>query len=52
MVLAVEIIEQLTNKNHSNHQEVSQYLQNIKNQKDDEKKKLAQKKREEIMRQM
>ena len=51
-ILANDIVESLTNKNHSNDPEVKNYLQKLIDQQNDEKKKLAQKKREEIMKKM
>ncbi|CDW77116.1 e3 ubiquitin-protein ligase ubr4 [Stylonychia lemnae] len=52
ILLAQDIIESLTNKNNLNDASVKDYLQGIINSQNEEKKKLAQRKKEEIMRQM
>ena len=45
-------MESLTNKNHLNDQAVYEFLRGIIDQQNQEKKRLAQRKKEEIMRQM
>ena len=48
-ILAQDIAENITNKNHVNDLQIKAYLQNLIDQQNKDKKNLAAKKREEIM---
>jgi replicative DNA helicase len=49
-ILGNDIMQSLTNKNHNNNPEVLAYFQKLIDQAADDKKRQAQKKKEEIMR--